>query len=95
MTNELCEKCGRARHTKAAYDVCHGPAAYVTVEHGGYGCETGCCGNRVIVYHEDGWDDYGKFEFSHDKDEMWALAREAADRLHVPFREDESHFSDD
>ena len=37
----------------------------IIVEHGGYGCETGCCGHYVILYDENDIERDEHFVFSH------------------------------
>lgn len=42
----------------------------IFVEHGYYGCDTGCCGLRVMVQDEDERWDESIFDFEHyDEDE--------------------------
>lgn len=60
-------------------------AKKVIVYHGGYGCETGCCGHWVELQHEDGTSQE-RFEFGHPEntiEEARALVRSLFGEEHV------------
>lgn len=39
--------------------------AKIEIEHGWYGCESGCCGMRATAYDGNGVDVRSKFDFEH------------------------------
>lgn len=82
---KTCEHCGRPvlypqRPTRGTAH--HVVSAHVV--HGYYGCDTGCCGHRVIGVDCKGVKVFDEFDFSHpwsDEKETWA--RSFADK-HLP-----------
>lgn len=88
----ICLKCGRKRHESPSE--CEGRP--VRVLHGGYGCDTGCCGHRVVAEYEAGYTvDDGETFFEHDRTALMERAQTYADRLGVPFDQFASEFVDD
>lgn len=58
----------------------------VALEHGSYGCQSGCCGKAVVVYDTKGNEQWYCFLWGHDDIEETAeSARALADELGVPF----------
>lgn len=66
MTSDTCKNCGRAitaeRPPSGRY---HGRVVRATVQHEGYGCDTGCCGHVTYGYDVRGNEVCYKFHFSH------------------------------
>ncbi len=99
-----CERCGRSfpREGRLAHEECDKRAVvYLAVEHGGYGCETGCCGHRVVAYDADDHEVMrGPFSFDHPFGEYHEVfAKEMAESF-MPggsrlLRLDESDVRDD
>jgi len=56
-------------------------------EHSYYGCESGCCGCRIIVELPDGTEK-SWFDFSHDDDAAEEEARTRAAEFGVPHEEE-------
>jgi hypothetical protein len=62
---EKCNKCGRERsvHNPRTGNKCD--AAYFYVVHDYYGCDTGCCGHRVILCDESDNELDREWDFEH------------------------------
>lgn len=67
----ICDRCGRpvlAHYTPIGRAPVHVETAAVV--HSFYGCDSGCCGHRVVGYNCDGIAvEEGRFEFDHPSGE--------------------------
>lgn len=59
-----CPQCGRTHFRVEGVGIlwC---GAYATVEHGYFGCESGCCGHWIYVFYEHDNEVDRRFEFIH------------------------------
>lgn len=65
--------------------------ASIEIQHGFYGCETGCCGSDVVVLDKTGNIIGYNFEFGHDYDHRIPEAEELSKLLEVPFENKEEN----
>lgn len=91
----FCGRCGRSiTHPSVDCREREGRARYVVVRHDLYGCDSGCCGHRIVAYDEGGRQVGSVFSFSHpssdvllgghvDDPETWARDEAAAFFPHV------------
>lgn len=65
---EICKHCNRLVRSDEKPDpplATHFGLHEATVNHRGYGCDTGCCGYEVEVYDKYGMSLHSMFEFTH------------------------------
>lgn len=63
---------------------------HVALEHGFYGCDSGCCGKAVVVYDSTGEKQWYCFLWEHeDVEATMESAKALANELGVPFVFDE------
>lgn len=80
---KICPRCGRARYTTPHANNCD-QIKKVVVKHDSYGCDSGCCGHRIIACGENGEMVEEDFDFTHPYDESPKIfALSLADR-HYP-----------
>jgi hypothetical protein len=61
---EICAFCARPVQQRAT-DCDHGQAVTSYVVHDSYGCDSGCCGHRIIGLDKQGQVVFSKFDFGH------------------------------
>lgn len=97
---EVCENCDRPVYGGRPYCGHHSAEFVVkaTVEHGGYGCDTGCCGHQLIGFDAKGREVDREFTFGHpyrDDSEAWARDAVKGQWPKAELDWDESDVSDD
>lgn len=86
---QFCEVCRRPRNAVVVTDGIHKPCMQrmeggsVRYHHDFYGCDTGCCGHRMILTDAKGNEVWSEFEFTHNKDALDASARELSLRYNI------------
>lgn len=61
-------------------------AVAVVIQHGYYGCDSGCCGTELAVVDGDGYSEQVEFDFSHEAN-FNKEAAQLAEALGVPVRD--------
>lgn len=86
MEPATCERCGRPiLHPLPERNGVARHASAVIVTHDFYGCDTGCCGHRVVAVDCDGGELESRFEFAHPYDEHHNKHEEFARGLAAEF----------
>lgn len=65
----ICERCGRPVFHSGGTEYPPGPNDYILIDHGYYGCNTGCCGLEAILVRPTGGRRI-EFSFAHDMSEL-------------------------
>lgn len=70
MTKGICRHCKRPLQNTSPWCVNHqSVVAKAYVHHDFYGCDTGCCGHRVVGEDNNGTIRFSEFDFTHPHDD--------------------------
>jgi hypothetical protein len=97
-----CKNCGRTvADSRPPVGRYHGRVVRATVQHDGFGCDTGCCGHTVYGYDDRDNEVCNHFDFTHpysdDESQYEAWARELVVGVFgpdIPLDYAESHVTD-
>jgi hypothetical protein len=88
---KVCPRCNREVHKVNCDNANLAAATTMTVKHDYYGCDSGCCGHKIVLYDAQDNKVAERFEFIHSGDDdpvVWAHSWAEHEFPLLTFRED-------